>query len=108
MDQREDLYRAQNAAKDRAAAEHDAAVDQCIQGFPANASNLRNTKADSRGILGACAEARRPAVQDLLISLSKGSEEDRILADRKQRAITILMKHPEFEDFIWLLRSGLI
>lgn len=44
------------------------------------------------------------AVQRLLAELEQGQNRNRDY----RRALHILQAHPEFEDFLWLLRSGLV
>lgn len=106
MDQREDLYAAQRAAKERAATKLDAALDHRSQLFATKAADTSNAQTDA--IAGQSSRGLGSALNSLLENLSMGSESDRMQAERKQRAVVILLKHPEFEDFLWLLRSGLV
>lgn len=46
--------------------------------------------------------------QTLAESMAFRADREQENAERSRKAARILIEHPEFEDFIWLLRSGQI
>lgn len=62
-----------------------------------------SNQAQSKGA-ALCGESPRPSLRHRLECQVQASAS---ATDNTLRAITILRDHPEFEDFIWLIRSGL-
>ena len=84
--------------------DHQAAAIKAMEEKATQANADYAGRAQSQGIIGGLSPREESTVERLQRKLNRIEQDN----NKTARALNILQQHPEFEDFLWLLRSDIL